>query len=290
MPSRQDHERFSIFALRHPTETKVEFFFARALPFGAKAAVHGFNRASRAINYLVHAYGGVTTGTYFDDFPMVAPEQVSRNMYKRMIQIMTILGWALKKKKGSLEWPRNQFQCLGVQIVFDKLLVTKVQNVQSRIEKIKEIFRGMEQARVIGEQELASLRGKMQFSNAQVYGRIGARAFHVLNKATQPIPGYAWRGSEVEEAIRWWIQTVDRMPPRTLDHKDRRLPVRIFTDGACEGEASESTTYGAVLFDPEDGSVEAFGAEMCEELKSLLSEEGKKTQLIQAKTLILIFL
>jgi hypothetical protein len=147
----------------------------------------------------------------------------------------------------------------------------------------------MEQARVIGEQEFASLRGKMQFSNAQVYGRIGARAFHVLNKATQPIPGYAWRGSEVEEAIRWWIQTVDRMPPRTLDHKDRRLPVRIFTDGACEGEASESTTYGAVLFDPEDGSVEAFGAEMCEELKSLLSEEGKKTQLItQAEILPMV--
>ena len=70
------------------------------------------------------------------------------------------------------------------------------------------------------------------------------------------------------------------MPPRTLDHKDRRLPVRIFTDGACEGEASASTTYGAVLFDPEDGTVEAFGAEMCEELRFFLSQEGLKTQLI----------
>ena len=84
-PVSMDHERFSVFALRHPNQEKVEFFFAKAFPFGAKAAVHGFNRASRAMNILVHAYGGVTTGTYFDDFPMVAPEQLSRNMYKRMI-------------------------------------------------------------------------------------------------------------------------------------------------------------------------------------------------------------
>ena len=54
-----------------PSRGTVENF-ARALPFGAKSTVHGFNRASRALNELAHEYAGVTTGTYFDDFPMVA--------------------------------------------------------------------------------------------------------------------------------------------------------------------------------------------------------------------------
>ena len=34
------------------------------------------------------------------------------------------------------------------------------------------------------------------------------------------------------------------------------------------------------MFDPEDGAVEACGAEMCEEFRWIFSEDGQKTQLI----------
>ena len=77
--------------------------------------MHGFNRASRALYYLAHSYAGVTTGTYFDDFPMVAPKQIAKGMYRRMIQMFTLLGWGIKKKKNSLIWPREKFECLGVE-------------------------------------------------------------------------------------------------------------------------------------------------------------------------------
>ena len=91
-PVAKEHERYSAFAVKNPKSNEVEFFLARALPFGAKASVHGFNRASRALNTLAHRFAGVTTGTYFDDYPMVAPSILSRGIYKRMIRFFTLLG------------------------------------------------------------------------------------------------------------------------------------------------------------------------------------------------------
>ena len=77
--------------------------------------------------------------------------------------------------------------------------------------------------------------------------------------------------------------------PRTLDHLDERPPILIYSDGACEGEHFGDTTYGAVLIDPIDGRVEAFGATMGYEMKQLLSENGTKKQLIgQAEILPMV--
>ena len=58
-PVHPEHLSSSILAVKMPTTEEVEFFIARALPFGAKSSVHGFNRASRALNYLQHEYAGV---------------------------------------------------------------------------------------------------------------------------------------------------------------------------------------------------------------------------------------
>ena len=85
-PIDPDHIKYGVFAVKEPESGKIQFFLSRALPFGAKASVHGFNRSSRALNVLVHEFAGVTTGTYVDDFPMVAPKQVAKSMFLRMKQ------------------------------------------------------------------------------------------------------------------------------------------------------------------------------------------------------------
>ena len=56
LPIQPDHERFAVFAIKKPKTAEILFFVARALPFGAKASVHGFNIASRSLNHLLHAF------------------------------------------------------------------------------------------------------------------------------------------------------------------------------------------------------------------------------------------
>ena len=119
----------------------------------------------------------------------------------------------------------------------------------------------------------------MGFSNSQYFGRIGANTFHVMNKV-DACSGPRWISPELEEAVDWWLEVVKDMPPRVITFKDDRPPIRIYSDGACEGEEVRKTTYGAVMIDPLDGAVEAFGATMGKAMTELLGEDGKKKQLI----------
>ena len=128
-------------------------------------------------------------------------------------------------------------------------------------------------------QEISALRGRMGFSNSQYFGRIGANTFHVMNKV-DACSGPRWVPPELEEAVDWWLDAVKDMPPMRITFGDDRPPIRIFSDGACEGDGVKKTTYGAVMIDSLDGPVEAFGATMGRAMSELLGEDGKKKQLI----------
>ena len=57
-----------------------------ALAFGAAANVLHFNRAARALNYLVHKAAGSAVTNFFDDFVCVGPACVVDAMYERAMR------------------------------------------------------------------------------------------------------------------------------------------------------------------------------------------------------------
>ena len=98
--------------LKNPDIGKVEFFLATALPFGASAAVHGFNRAAMSINHMVHEYVGVPCTHYFDDFTVIVPESVATAATELTEKFLDTLGWEVKKSKNK---PMDSnFVALGV--------------------------------------------------------------------------------------------------------------------------------------------------------------------------------
>ncbi len=70
----------------------------------------------------------------------------------------------------------------------------------------------------------------------------------------------------------------------------QRKPLYLFPDGSCEPDEEArlgiKAAYGAVMYDPEDECVETFGAEISEELLTLLSREGSKRQIVGQSELI----
>jgi len=229
------HEKYSVFALKNPETSRIEYYFARALPFGAKSSVHGFNRASRALSFLAHEFAGVTVGTYFDDFPLVAPKQVCGDMFRRIIKLMTILGWAMKRKKGSLEWPSGKFECLGVEFEFLADPRILIRNKEGRVPEIRKSYEELKKKRVMSGQELANLRGRMAYSSLQYFGKVGVYPFHVLNKV-DACTGPRLMQPQVREAIEWWLESVQDMPPREIQFGKVLPPIRVYSDGACEGK------------------------------------------------------
>ncbi len=181
-PVGASHARYSVFALKNPDTGATEFFIATALPFGASAAVHGFNRAAMAIDHMLHQYVGVPCAHYFDDFTVIVPEQAAKAATDLTEKFLELLGWDIEKSK---EKPMDKsFVALGVN--FDlgqalgkdpKIVVSnKKERIKDIVAKIREHLRRDE----ISAAEAAELRGKLVFSNSQTYGRMGALAYHCL--------------------------------------------------------------------------------------------------------------
>ena len=54
----------------------------------------------------------------------------------------------------------------------------------------------------------------------------------------------------------------------------------MWSDGACEGRDRAEVGYGAVMYDPVDGATEAFGCQMTDELRDLISQKNAQKQFI----------
>ena len=60
-----------VIAVWNPREEKVEFFERIALPFGATAAVHSFNRPAVRLRTLFIRLLRMCLGSFFDEFPVL---------------------------------------------------------------------------------------------------------------------------------------------------------------------------------------------------------------------------
>ena len=72
--------------------------------------------------------------------------------------------------------------------------------------------------------------------------------------------------------------------PRKVPVGKHQRPVYLFTDGSCEPDEKSPTKitagYGAVLFDPTDGTFQSFGGNLPNEILEILSEDGTKRQVV----------
>ena len=95
----------------------------------------------------------------------------------------------------------------------------------------------------------AIFRGKMNFSNFFVAGRVGALVFSLLSdKQDWSAPGIRIAESESPErrwtrfkdiALRWSAQSAKDLPPRVALCGPGGRPVLVFTDGSCENDAHD---------------------------------------------------
>ena len=93
---RPSQRHLAIFSLKNPVSGQVEFFECNALPFGASAAVHGFNRAAMALEKIMMSMFGIPCTHYFDDFSFIAPAAVAEPVLELAQEVLDLLGWEVK--------------------------------------------------------------------------------------------------------------------------------------------------------------------------------------------------
>ena len=174
----------AVVVLKNLDTGRAEFFQCTALPFGASAAVHGFNRAAMALDYLLHESVGIRCTHYFDDYTLIVLVAVAALIEELAFEFCDLLGWRLKASKDKPM--ASCFVALGVEIDLTASGAARPHfSVRTRPERVEEITTaiGLHLARsAITPAEVDQLRGHLVFSNSTVFGRVGALAFYYLGR------------------------------------------------------------------------------------------------------------
>ena len=139
LPVRPSHGHWVTCAVKNPITESVEYFELHALPFGASAAVHGFNRAAMAIEHIFTKVFGIPCTHYFDDFIFIAPKEIMGDLVELARDALSLLGWKVKGGDKDLP-PSDRFVALGV--VFDlkrtdePVPMLDISNKESRVKTL----------------------------------------------------------------------------------------------------------------------------------------------------------
>jgi hypothetical protein len=81
----------------------------------------------------------------------------------------------------------------------------------------------------------------------------------------------------------WVSDHLAEAAPRRFSKSDIRVPVLVYTDGACEGEDFSDVTIGAVILDPFTGTCEYFGLKVPKAILDVWKVDGQKQTIGQAE-------
>ena len=284
LPVRPAHAHLSIFGIQNPSAAKAELFDAHALPFGAGAAVHGFNRAAESLETILAEIFGTPCTHNFDDFTFVLPKAIANVVAGSAKEVLKLLGWSVKASKDK---PNEQaFTALGVR--FD--LIGATVGEPQWVKELQNLMQRILGNRHLRPSEAAQLRGRLVFANSHTFGKMGAVGFNALGRRAHCHGPTTSLDANLIWALEWWATCLVDPQPRAISLANMRAPVFLFTDGACEpddgSETGVNAAYSAVMFDPEDNTCAYFGKYIDEDLLEFLTYGGLKRQIVRHAEMI----
>ncbi len=261
----------------------------QALPFGASAAVHHFNRASEALEAVLMLIFGIPTSHCFDDFAFLLPKQLAGRILEVAKEVFGLLGWPLKANDAE---PSAKFEALRVEFDLSHLFEPEpklvVANTERRANALTETIAQILGSGSLSQSDASKLRGKLGFTNSQAFGRCGALALCHLGKRAERGGSTDRLDAGLKWSLEWWLDHPAKGAARAVPQSRRYRPLVLFTDGACESISSGGVevSYAALLYDPVDNSIEFFWKTCGPKRVSLLTYGGEKKQVISQAELL----
>jgi len=239
-------------AVYNPSTSQPSFFEQVALPFGAVASVHIFNRLARAVWSVGAHLLGLVWLCFFDDFPVLEAVGSLGSALAAAECLFSTLGWKLSSSPEKQLPFQEVFAVLGVEVDFRQCRAGQlyVQNKPSRVTQLQAITTAILESHTLTAREAASLKGKFAYAEGQCFGRAAKVALRVIGSRSHQVGKDASLTPELAAAIAWLAEHVLRCKPRCIPMCDDRLPALLFTDGCYEPPSSSSAgiaACGAVL-------------------------------------------
>ena len=272
----------------NPYENKVEIFQFLAVPFGASRSVHSFLRIIKFIWYLGVKALKVPWSVFFDDFIVFSKPSTAECTDFAITSLFKLLGWAYAESGDKASAFGTRVSALGIQIELESFARGKVffsNTEKRRLEFINLITDNLKQSQ-ISQKQGQILRGKLQFANSQMYGRLGAMCLHEISRLTDS--GNHAFDEPLKKAMARYIHFLKQAEPRALTQSTGEC-MFLFTDASYErGSDSWPCGIGGVLVDQNGQLLEFFSHGLKASEIAALGASVKKTIIFEAEMLAVL--
>ena len=256
-----------------------------ALPFGAKAAVNGFIRSARFLQWVALKCLTILNSCYFDDFATFSVPVIASNTDACMSMLMDLLGWAFDREGPKADQFGPTLSVLGVEIDLGRSDegTVFIANTAKRRDELVQRIEAILSAGSLTKQMALELRGRLAFAESQIMGLAGQRGLkevttHAHARLHNPLISPA-----LDLALRDLKERLLHSPPRKITCHTVETWL-IFTDAAFEPEPL-SGGVGGVLVDPQ-GKVRAwFGLTLSADLVGRFMSLAQRTCVGELETL-----
>ena len=273
-------------AVFNPSTKRPDIFQMVALPFGAVQSVHSFLRCSHAPWFTGVAAVKLAWSAYFDDFICIAPSDQAKATEASVELLFRLLGWTFASSGDKAGEFSASFKALGIDLDVSRLHqgVVLLSNTEKRVAELVDEFSRILKSGRLGRNDAMRLRGRLQFSSGQIFGRSFKRVCKLVSK-------FAGESANPELdddsrlALKSHIETLTSSRPREVLVGDRQV-FFIFTDAAFDHEGTESRgSIGGVLVDSTGVLMEYFSHQLSSEVLEALGDSQKKTVIYECELL-----
>ena len=259
-------------------------FRLRVLPFGAVRSVHSFLRLSRALWYVGALGLHLLWTNFYDDFVVTSPPSLAASTSLAVEALFKLTGWAFAEDGKKCMPFSSSCQALGVLIDLSDSCKGRafISNTCSRVDELSAALDGVINDGSITQVEARRLKGRMQFAEAQLFGRVGKRCIRTLTDASEG------RGKRLDDSDILFLELFSDFlktgPPREISSSTSES-LHIFTDACYE---KDSTTWGCGIGGVAISSCgvwQHFSLPLNANLREVLGEGQKKQIIFEAETL-----
>ena len=281
--------QFAFVAVYNPHKGKAEIFQLLATPFGATRSVYSFLRISHAIWFTGVKALKIMWSVFFDDYVVFSQEGHVNNTESTVELLFKLLGWKFATDGDKAESFNDEFAALGVRINLVDAHLGKVNfiNTEKRIKELSDTIGDLIGKGRMTVLEAQKLRGRMQFADGQVFGRLGklcmkAISNHAFKTQTDQL------GQTTIDAMRRFVIFLNYAKPRSLELTSDSVWT-IYTDACFEPQRENWICgLGGVLVNPLGCKVAFFSVELSMEQRHALGSECKKTIIFEAELLAMV--
>jgi len=280
---------FAFVAVYNPKKAKAEVFQLLAAPFGATRSVYSFLRLSNAIWYIGVKALNLIWSCFFDDYVVFARDEHVNNTNQAVSLLFKLLGWRFAEEGEKAESFAREFGALGIRIILDECPqgLVKFTNTKKRASELIDTINTILQKGSMTLVEAQRLRGRMQFMDGQLFGRLGKLCMREVSNHTCEFQN-ATVSNRTAQALRRFAVFLEYAEPRKI-HLCTDKVWHVYTDACYEPTAEKwKCGLGGVLVGPFANKVAFFSISLDEDQMGILGADTKKTIIFEAELLAMV--